>query len=362
MSSIPNSVRVAGLILIALVVYFTARSVLRSTSATTDTAEIVNANDADDVLPEVIVQPAISSPRQISVSLKGRTEPDREVTVRSETIGTVVDASVKEGQFVSRGTKLCGLDIESRAARIAEAEASVRSARLEYDASSELEQKGWTTSNRAAANKATLDRAEAALEAANIELRKTRIVAPFAGVFELRMAERGDFLAIGDPCGRLVDLDPIVAVVEATESQLGAIDPDMPVKVQLATGETTEGTIRYVAKTANEQTRTFRVEVEIDNPGARIAAGLTASVDLNMGETSAVLLTPAALVLHDDGRVGVRYVDGDDVIQFTEVVIADDAAEGVWVTGIPDGVNLLAAGQDYLREGVKVAIKPSQEL
>lgn len=362
MASIPNSVRIAGLILIALVAYFAISAVTRNSAEPVDTVETVETTDQADALPEVIVRPAVSSLHEVSVSLKGRTEPDREVTVRSETIGTVVNARVREGQLVARGSELCGLDVESRAARIAEAEASVRSARLDHDASSELEEKGWTTSNRAAVTKAALDRAEAALEAAKIELRKTRIVAPFTGVFETRMAEHGDFLSIGAPCGRLVDLDPIVAVVEATESQLGAIDPSAPVNVELSTGEVATGKIRYIARTANTQTRTFRVEVEVDNPEAKIAAGLTASVDLNLGEAPAVLLTPAALVLHDDGRVGVRFVDRDDVIQFVEVAIAGDAAEGIWVTGIPEGVNLLAAGQDYLREGVKVSIKRSQEL
>ncbi|MEM6651674.1 MAG: efflux RND transporter periplasmic adaptor subunit, partial [Pseudomonadota bacterium] len=63
---------------------------------------------------------------------------------------------------------------------------------------------------------------------------------------------------------------------------------------------------------------------------------------------------PASLVLHEDGRVGVRYVDADDIVQFAEVRVIDDAADGIWVSGIPSGANLLTAGQDYLREGVKV--------
>ncbi|MEO0551404.1 MAG: efflux RND transporter periplasmic adaptor subunit [Pseudomonadota bacterium] len=362
MFSIPNSVKIAGLILAALVIYFVVRNVMRAGAEPANGEPGAVEQVEEDRLPEVIVRPVVSRLHQVTASLKGRTEPDREVTVRSETIGTVVNANVSEGRFVQRGTLLCGLDIESRAARIAEAEAGVEAARVDHDAASELAEKGWTTSNRKAATKAALDAAEAGLEAAQIELRKTRIVAPFDGVFETRSAERGDFLSIGAPCGRLVDLDPIIAVVEATESQLAAIDPEQPVDVEFATGAVKPGDIRFIARTANPETRTFRIEVEIDNPDADIAAGLTASVTLNMGEAPAMLLTPASLVLHEDGRVGVRYVDDNDTVQFTDVAIADDAADGIWVTGIPEGVNLLAAGQDYLREGVKVTIKPSQDL
>lgn len=360
MPSLPNSVRTAGLILLVLLTYFVVRAVLREPAEEASAASDPSTSE-DEARPEVIVTTAEPSLHQIIVSLKGSTEPDREVTVRSETMGTVTNAGVREGQAVQRGDLLCGLDVESRAARIAEAEASVEAARLDYDAASQLEEKGWTTSNRAAANKANLDRAEATLAAAKIELGKTRITAPFSGVFETRLAERGDFLSIGAPCGRLVDLDPIVVAVDATENQLGAIDTSMTVAVELATGQIASGQIRYVARTANAQTRTFRIEIEVDNSDGQIAAGLTATVDLALGEVPAVLLTPAALVLHDDGRVGVRYVDENEIVQFYEVTVIDDAPDGIWVTGIPAGVNLLTAGQAYLREGIKVTTTSSSK-
>ena len=361
MPSFPTSVRTAGFILLAFLAYFVFRGVTRAPAEPEPTATGA-ANAAENRLPEVIVRPAILTPHTVSVSLKGSTEPDREVTVRSETMGTVANAQVREGQSVKRGAVLCGLDIESRSARIAEAEAGVASARLEYDAARQLEEKGWTTTNRAAATKAALDGAEAALEAAKIEASKIRITAPFNGVFETRMAELGDFLSVGAPCGRLVDLDPIIVAVDATEDQLGAIDASQPVNVQFATGQDAVGAVRFIARTASAQTRTFRVEVEVPNPDASIPAGLTASVKLGLGEVPAVLTTPATLVLHDDGRVGVRYVDASDMVQFTEVSIVDDAPGGIWITGVPAGVNLLAAGQDYLKEGVKVSTRLGEGL
>ena len=354
MPSMPNSVKIAGFILLLLLIYFVGSALFRAPADESVPTDRDPVTTAERAVPQVIVSPAQSTPHTIFATLKGSTEPDREVTVRSETMGTVIDARIAEGQTVSRGTVLCGLDIESRAARIAEAEAGVASAKLDYDAAQQLEEKGWTTSNNAAAAKAVLDRAEAGLAAAKIELNKTRVTAPFNGVFETRLAERGDFLSVGAPCGRLVDLDPIIVAVDATENQLAAIDPETPVSVSLATGIEATGSVRYIARTANAQTRTFRVEIEIPNPDNAIAAGLTASVQVGLGEAPAILMTPASLVLHDDGRVGVRYVDGTDTVQFTEVTIVDDAQDGIWVTGIPEGANLLTAGQDFLREGVKV--------
>jgi len=361
MPSLPNSVRTAGFILLALLIYFVGSAIFRTPAEQPAAAGSTSTAAADKAIPQVIVYPAKMSTHTVLATLKGSTEPDREVTVRSETMGTVINASVAEGQIISRGTVLCGLDVESRAARIAEAEAGVTSARLDYDAARQLEEKGWTTSNNAAAAKAALDRAEAGLAAAKIELGKTRITAPFAGVFETRLAERGDFLSVGAPCGRVVDLDPIIVAVDATENQLNAIDPETPVQVELATGVKATGTVRYIARTASAQTRTFRIEIELPNPDNAIAAGLTASVKVGLGEAPAILMSPASLVLHDDGRVGVRYIDDADTVRFSEVSVVDDAPDGIWVTGIPDGANLLVAGQDFLREGIKVQPQSRQE-
>jgi len=358
MPSMPRSVRTAILILLILTAYFVYRGIMR------ETPELVSAEPSGlemalgEIRPEVVIRQVSSQPHQILTVLKGRTEPDRTVIVRSETAAIVSDAPVREGQQVRRGQVLCGLNVESRAARLAEAEAAVTSARLEHQSAQALEAKGWTTSNRAAATKASLDRAEAALSAARIELSKTRLEAPFSGIFERRMAEIGDFLSPGAACGEVVDLDPIVIVVEATEQQVDSLKLQTAVAARLSNDRLIDGRIRYIARTANPQTRTFRVEIAAPNPQADIAAGLTASVELSLGTTSAVLLSPASLVLHDDGRVGVRYVDAQDIIRFAAVEIVDDSPSGIWVSGLPDPVRLLSTGQDYLREGLSVIPRP----
>lgn len=361
MPTVSNSVRIAGFILLAILAYFVFRGLTREEPATAD-AETQSVAERETTPPIVSVRDVFAQPHQITLNLKGQTEPDRRVTVRSETVGTVTSADVQQGQVVKKGTLLCGLGVESRAAQIAQAEAAVRAATLEHDAALALEQKGWTTSNRAAATKASLDQALAILETAKIELTKTKLRAPFSGIFETRLAERGAFLSMGSACGEIVDLDPIIVAIEVTEPQMRSIDRSANVRVNLPGQETVSGKVRFVARSANPQTRTFKVEIEVPNPDYELAAGMTASVDINLGSSPAVQLSPASLVLHDDGRVGVRYVDADNLVQFNAVTVIDDGNEGIWVSGIPDGSRLLAAGQDYLKEGTRVSIEASGSL
>ena len=359
MPKISLSVIIAAVIFFAFFAYFGVRTMLAN-SETADNAPVETVAEREPTRPEVMVRAVRAEPHAIVASLKGRTAPDRVVTVRSETMGTVTSAPIREGRFVGQGTVLCGLGLEARQARIAEAEATVAAAKLDYESAKTLEEKGWTSSNRAAATKAALDRAEASLNAAKVEMDKTKLRAPFAGVFEERIAEMGDFLSPGSPCGTIVDLNPIVVRLDATEDQVARMSVGKIATVTLNDGRILDGKVRFVARSANDQTRTFAVEIAADNRDSSVAAGLTASVKVEMGQSDAVKLTPALLVLHEDGRVGVRYIDDADIVRFAEVTIVDDAADGIWVTGIPDGTRILAAGQDFVREGISVDVLSEQ--
>jgi multidrug efflux system membrane fusion protein len=353
MHRLPKSVLTAALILLILVGYFGLRTATRPETIR-QTASTVVEGEADLTRPAVQVRRAHPVTHTIFANFKGRTEANRSVTVRSETAGSVETTPVREGQIVNTGALLCGLAVDSRAARIAEAEAAVEASRLEYEAAATLLERGWTTSPRAAALRAAQDQAEAAMAAAEIELSRTRLTAPFKGVFERRDAEVGDFLAPGAACGQVVDLDPIVIAFETTEDNRSKLAIGTAATATLSDGRQMEGSISFIARAADAGTRTFRVELEVPNADFEIAAGLTSDVRLILGETEAVPLTPASLILHDDGRVGVRYVDATSVVQFSEVTVIDDVDTGIWVTGIPAGAALLVEGQGFIREGTQV--------
>ncbi len=354
--SLPRSVWIAAAILVSLLIYFGASAMLRP-AETGDGGQSLAETQTEDAArapPRVVVTRVALEPHPVFRSFKGQTEPERVVTVRAETQGSVREASVAEGALVEAGTVLCGLNVESRAARLAEARAAVESARLDYEAARDLADKGWTSPTQAAAAKAQLDAAEAALDTAEVELERTRIRAPFSGVFERRLAEEGDFLSPGQPCGELVDLDPLIIAVNVPEGVADDIEEGQRARAELADGRTFPATVRYVARTADPATRTFRVEAAAPNPDSAIAAGLTAELRLELGRAPAARLSPAMLVLDDTGEVGVRYVDEDDTVRFTPVRVIDDAPDGVWLTGLPEGARLLTEGQEFVREGTRV--------
>ncbi len=351
-----RSLTIAAIITLVLVGYFGIRSLMRGSLGAEK--EAVPAPAVADVTDAIVIETA-NQAHMMRLTVRGRTAPDKSVVVKAGTTGNVVSTPVREGTFVRQGTLLCGLDIEARNARLREAEALRDAARVDYEAAASLAAKGLAPANRETAAKASLDAAEAAVNAARVEISRTQIRAPFDGVFDQRLAEAGDFLAPGSPCGVLVDLNPVIAAGEATEAEAGLLRPGMPVTATLADGRTFPGKLRFVARTASQQTRTFPIEAELDTGGAVVPAGVTASITIPAGEVPAALIARSLLTLDDAGRLGVRHVTADNVVAFAPIRVINETPEGAWVTGLPATARLIAVGQDYLNEGVRVRPVPA---
>ena len=246
------------------------------------------------------------------------------------------------------------MDVEAREANVQQAEAQRAAALIDFEAAQALAKKGLTPANREAAAKAALDAATAAVSSAKIELSKTKIRAPFSGIFETRFAEAGDFLSPGGDCGMVVDMTPVLVTAQVTDEQASFMRPGLKAVAKLANNKEFPATVRFVAQMADARTRTFAVEAALQSGNARVSAGVTASLRIAMDETDAIKLSPALLTLAEDGVIGIRYVDAANFVRFANVTIIDNADDGVWVTGLPDTVRVITVGQEFLSDGIEV--------
>ena len=65
-------------------------------------------------------------------------------------------------------------------------------------------------------------------------------------------------------------------------------------------------------------------------------------------------ISPSILLLNDDGKLGIRIVDVDNEVKFIEITILEDSEEGLWVTDIPDQIEIIIQGQGFVEDGQKV--------
>ena len=292
--------------------------------------------------------------RLSSVVIQGRTESNRSVLIASETNGIVENILADKGDQVIKGQIICKLSIDSRKAKLDEAEALMRQKKLEWEASKVLVEKGYRSQTKAAGSKAAFDASKALVVQMEKELDNINIRAPFDGFFNDNISEVGDFLSIGMPCGQVIDYNPILVTGQISEQEIRKVKTGVKSQAILSTGERVSGLVSYISKTADKKTRTFRVEVRIENPDFKIKDGITTELFIPTQKVIAHLIPPSSLTLDSEGRIGVRHINKDNNVLFSSVGIIGDEGELVWVTGLSEKVIIITVGQEFVVEGQKV--------
>jgi len=351
---VSQSVKFAALIVVVVVLYFLARSTFGGGTEIVDVAP-----------PErfsVVTQTLSPETWQAEIVVRGRTAAERKVIVRAEISGAIAGTPAEEGALVTKGDVLCQIEVNARRAELAEARASFDKARLDYDAAVKLSEGGFRSETAVAAAKAALDLAAANKERAAIILSKTKIAAPFDGVFDRRTVEVGDFLNVGDPCGTVIQRSPFLVIGAVAEKDVAKISKGDRGVARLATGEVIEGVVRFVAAAADPATRTFAAELEVPNDDGGLRDGVTADFTIFARERTAHHIPRSSLTLDDEGGVGVRTLANGDEVQFAPVNLLGEDPSGVWVAGLEGTVRLIVRGQDFVSAGQKVDAVDSQAL
>ncbi|MCV6624589.1 MAG: efflux RND transporter periplasmic adaptor subunit [Cellvibrionaceae bacterium] len=313
--------------------------------------------EADDKLTTVEVRRLSAKPYAQQVRVRARTQANRQVDVRAEVDGRIVAEPAARGSVVKAGDVICELAPEDRQLRLAEAEAAVKQAQMEYDGALRLKSGGYQSKTAIAGAKARLQTTKANLQRRRLDLQNLKVRAPFDGVVDSRPVELGDYISKGGVCARVIDLDPLVLAGQVSETQVASLRVGATAQAQLRTGEQVAGTIRYVGRESDRTTRTFPIEVEVANPEGKLLVGITSKLVLPTGSVNAFHIAASLLSLDDEGRVGVRVVDAKDQVQFYLVDIIGNDGDGVWVLGLPESSLLITVGQEYVSQGEKVAYR-----
>jgi len=343
-----SSVKTAIAIVAVTAGYFAVRTGLRLFDAEAPAATTAAEHS-------VVVVDVTAEAKDAALSLRGRTEADQKVIVRADASGVVTATPVALGAAVKKGDVLCRLDLEARDASSREAAAALRKAEIDYQAGVALAAEGFRSEAGLAGLKAARDQARANADRAAIELGKTNIRAPFDGVFDARAADVGDLLKPGDACGTVVQAAPFLVTGAVAEKDVALIAAGDRASVRLATGESIEGVVRFVASASDPATRTFSVEIVIPNEEGALRDGVTADVTVLGKARPAHKVPRSALTLDDDGRLGVKLVGADDRVAFEVVSIMSEESDGVWIAGLNDAVRVIVRGQDYVKDGEVVS-------
>lgn len=314
------------------------------------------AASADQPRTRVRARISQAEPRTSSILIRGRTENKRTVSVKAETSGRIVERPIDKGSRVAAGDLLCRISTEDRDARVVEAQEAVNQARLEYQGSVQLAERGMISDTLAATAKAKLAAAEAQLKRSKLDLAHTQVRAPFAGLIEDVPVETGDFVQPGTVCATVIDLDPMLMVGRVAEREVHQLALGAQATGTLIDGREVTGSVSFIGQQSDAATRTYAVEVEVPNPDYALRSGITTQIRVPVATVMAHRLSPSLLALDDSGRIGVRTVNADHRVEFNLVDILNDDAGSVWVAGLPPVVTLITVGQELVVPGEEVEV------
>ncbi len=297
-----------------------------------------------------------------TIVVNGQTGPARVVELSAETDGRVQHIGAKRGANVDRNTIIVRLDERDRAARLVQAQATVKQREVEYEARAKLKAESYVSEAQLQEAVARLEAARTELTRAELDLNYMLVRAPFDGALQARAVEIGDFLKVGDPIATFVDNRTIIVTANVSEFDARFVHVGMVAEAQLATGENVRGKIRYVAPVADTATRTFTVELEVDNSAGLLRAGGTAELYISAESIMAHRISPSLLTLDDAGNVGVKIINDVGKVEFVVADIALSSGDGVWVAGLPETVTILTVGQGFVSTGAIVDAVPESEI
>ena len=232
----------------------------------------------------------------------GFTEADKFVQVRAEVSGRLIARPAQQGDYIEEGDLICQLYIAGREAY-------------------------------------------------------PKIVAPFSGYLETLRVEEGDFLNTGSVCAALIDPDPMLVVADIAEKDIAQVQLGSKASAKLISGRYISGEVTFIASSADKNTRTFRVEISVDNKDRTIRDGVSAEIYIKGKEEPAHKISPAILSLNDQGKLGVRTVTSDNRVEFKEINILEDTNSGMWVSGLGEDARIITLGQEYVFQGQTVNVK-----
>ncbi len=339
---------------------YTGKYIEGGTAGTEGAAKPIAEREAarSSAVFRVRVQTMQPQQRTAELLIRGRTQADATISIRAETGGTLERRVVDKGDKVKPGDLLCVIDQGIRKSNLVQAEAVLAQATADYEGKDELVKKGFAAESTLRASRASMDAAMASIEAVKQDLARTEVRASVAGEITEPIAEAGDNLSPGSLCVTLIDTDPMLFIGQVSERDISRIEVGQKTAVRIVTGEDKIGEISYIAPNADPNTRTFRVEIAMDNSDGKLRDGVTATSIVQLEPTLAFKIKPSWLTLADGGELGVRGVDKENKVLFIPVKILSQAEDGMWVAGIEAGTDIITLGHEYVAAGEVVEPVP----
>ena len=342
-----------------------------------------------------------------SISIQGQTIHNKKINVKSETTGNIIELNFDRGDTVKKNDNLLKISIENRKEVLESIKKDISRLKkeliineknrknllsknteliklyeIEYLSAKQLIDKGLSSKSKLSLASFNLANSKAdqidinlkyetslanlesqiaqynsQLKQINLDIQNTIILSPFNGIITEKNIEISDYVTPGNVLLTIVNLNPIKIQAYLSEFDIEKVNINTKAIIQNSNGLIKEGKITFISPSAEISTRTFEITIEAENSDLSYRSGLTTSIIIEGSELLAHKISPSILTLQDDGSVGVKALSKDNIVVFYPIQKIKDTVDGMWVGGLPNKVNLIISGQEYVTIGQSINLE-----
>ncbi|HWP66251.1 MAG TPA: efflux RND transporter periplasmic adaptor subunit [Candidatus Limnocylindria bacterium] len=308
------------------------------------------------VVETVTVQPTTIVDR---VALVGQLEAEDSVLLKPEIDGVVEEILFQDGQEVEGGALLVRLRDDWQRAVLAEAEADFALARRAFERGRQLHATGVLAEAEEDRLRAEYDAARARVDRARVDLARTVVRAPFAGVLGRRLVSPGDRVSRDTALVQLDAVARLKLVFTVPEMAIRAVRVGAPVELHVGAwpGETFAGEVFFVAPMVDPQTRRAVVQAMVPNPERKLRPGFFANLDAELDRRETALVVPESALVHDAAGAFVWRIEPDGTAARAPVTPGIRREGQVEITsGLRAGDRVVSVGTHKLAPGTPVRV------
>lgn len=297
-----------------------------------------------------------------TLELVGKLEAYDRVRITAELAGRIESVPFDEGETVRRGQTVARIDAKIASAQLSQAKAQLDLATATLNRTEKMAEKGLSPPAELEVARAQKAQAEASAELAEANLDKAVIRAPISGVATNVTAKRGEVAGPGVPLLEIVRVDRVKVVADAPERDVSLLEvgSQAAVSVPALPGRELTATVENVGIVANSSTRTFPVELVLDNDVGELRPGMLANIRLLRKELREVVVIPRDAVL-DEAEGKSVFVDASGVAARRSVEVGSVRGRfTVAREGLKVGDRLIVLGHRQVVDGQKIVVNKAE--
>lgn len=336
-----KQIKLVGMVVCALALGFTSCKKIEKTDSKVATE-----------IPNVRVQEAKVSEVEQIYELTATVQPQSKNSIAPSTPGRIRQILVEVGQHVAMGQKLVQMDV----ANLSNSETQIENVKRTYKRTQELFTVGG-------ASQQELDNAKLQLDMAQTNMKNlaenTFLLSPISGIITARNYDNGDMYSGQMPVLNVMNINSVKILINVSESYYPQVKLGMPIDVtfDIFQGIKFKGKVSLIYPAIDDKSRTFPVEIKLNNSNSKIRPGMFARVTLEFGKAKHIVVPDQSIIKQSGSGARFVYVYNNGKVQYKQVEVGRRMnSEYEIISGLQSGEQIVIAGQSKLVDGSEVKL------